>query len=74
MATMEDMTKEVERARWAEQWAKDRAEYWLIAVRQMHGKLAMLKAEVRKLRSRTNDQVELLPKGGSESKKGVVGG
>jgi len=54
MATMEDMTKEVERARRAEQWAKDRAEYWLIAVRQMHGKLAMLKAEVRKLRSRTN--------------------
>ena len=62
LATIEDMAKEVERSRRAEQWARDRAEHWLTAVRQMHGKLAMLKAEVRKLRSQikqhnhTNEQ------------------
>ena len=54
LATMEDARQEVDRARRHEKWARERAEFWLLSVRQMHGKLAMLKAEVKKLRSRTN--------------------
>ena len=58
LATMEDARQEVDRARRHEKWARERAEFWLLSVRQMHGKLAMLKAEVKKLRSRTNDKDE----------------
>lgn len=44
----------LERARADEKRARERAEQWLMECRKMHGKLAMLKAELRKLRSRSN--------------------
>lgn len=52
LATAEDLLKEVERARRCEKWARERAAFWLHSVRLMHGKLAGLKAEVKKLRKR----------------------
>lgn len=55
-ASPEDMLREFDRAREHEEWARQRAEYWLREVRQMHGKLAMLKAEVKKLRHRLKEE------------------
>jgi hypothetical protein len=54
LASMEDAAKEVERARNSEKWARDRAHFWLQTCRQMHGKIAMLKAENKKLRKKAN--------------------
>lgn len=51
-ATIEDMRHEVERAREAEAHARHRAETWLVAVRTMHGKLALLKTEIRAMRTK----------------------
>jgi len=52
--TIEAANKRADLAKDREKWARERAEYWLNEVRKMHGKLAMLKAELRKLRSRSN--------------------
>lgn len=46
-----------QKAKEREKWARDRAEYWLNEVRKMHGKLALLKGEIRKLRARSNLKV-----------------
>ena len=54
LASLEDAKKEVERSRDSEKWARDRAHFWLQTCRQMHGKIALLKAENRKLRKKAN--------------------
>jgi len=51
----------LERARADEKRARELAEQWLMECRKMHGKLAMLKAEIRKLRSRKNASVKPSP-------------
>jgi hypothetical protein len=52
LATVEDLRREVDRSRQDEQRARDRAEVWLTAVRQMHGKLSALKHEIKQLRGK----------------------
>jgi len=63
LATMADAKIAVEKARKNEEWARERAAFWLLQVRHMHGKLSMLKAELRKVRS----NVKYEPRGGKDS-------
>ncbi len=50
--TIESANARAARAKDSEKRARERAEYWLNEVRKMHGKLALLKAELRKLREK----------------------
>lgn len=55
-ATLKEALESVRIAQRHEKWARKRAEYWLMEVRKMHGKLAMLKHELHKCRKhRTTD-------------------
>jgi len=44
--------KREQAAKQSEKWARERAAHWLNECRKMHGKLAILKAENRKLRTK----------------------
>jgi len=54
-ATVEDLRHHIEREIERKKWAQQKAETWLHQVRLMHGTLANLKSEVRRLRKRVSD-------------------
>lgn len=50
--TIESANARATTAHEKEKWARERASFWLTECRKMHGKLAMLKAELAKLRKK----------------------
>jgi hypothetical protein len=59
-ATRDDALHHMDEAKKSEQWARDKAEQWLQACRQMHGKLAMLKHENNQLRKKVTAERNVL--------------